>query len=200
MDEPAPSGRAATGQGLSPAILRRIRRWRITPHKDAAGPTGNRTGSGLSEGMDAARDWTNPGIASAGRGHNGWAMKIKEIAFTGYSVTDMKRAKGFYEGVLGLVKSRGFGQIAGDDQWAEYDIGSGCLALITGAGADWPPSPHGTAAALEVDDFDGALAALRANQVPFVWEPKEFPGCRMVVVADPDGNRVVLHQRKSGRD
>ena len=31
-------------------------------------------------------------------------MKITEIAFTGYSVTDMKRAKGFYEGVLGLQK------------------------------------------------------------------------------------------------
>ena len=29
-------------------------------------------------------------------------MQVVEIAFTGYSVTDMKRAKGFYEGLLGL--------------------------------------------------------------------------------------------------
>ena len=75
-------------------------------------------------------------------------MKILEIAFTGYSVTDMTRAKSFYEGVLGLKKSRGFGEQGGNDQWVEYDIGPGCLALMVG-GKDWPPSPHGTAAALE---------------------------------------------------
>ncbi len=30
-------------------------------------------------------------------------MQITEIAFTGYSVIDMKRAKEFYEGLLGRV-------------------------------------------------------------------------------------------------
>jgi catechol 2,3-dioxygenase-like lactoylglutathione lyase family enzyme len=33
-------------------------------------------------------------------------MQIQEIAFTGYSVTDMARAKAFYEGVLGEEISR----------------------------------------------------------------------------------------------
>jgi predicted enzyme related to lactoylglutathione lyase len=71
-------------------------------------------------------------------------VQIIEIAFTGYSVTDMKRAKGFYEGLLGLKKSRAFGQHAGEDQWVEYDIGAGCLALISGAektGRPRPPAP-----------------------------------------------------------
>lgn len=124
-------------------------------------------------------------------------MQIVEIAFTGYSVTDMKRAKEFYEGVLGLKKSRGFGQYEGEEQWVEYDIGAGCLALISGGGKDWPPSPVGTAVALEVDDFEGFVARLREKRVTFIWEPRESPGCWMVVVADPDGNRVVLHHRKS---
>ena len=88
-------------------------------------------------------------------------MKVLEIAFTGYSVTDMKRAKGFYEGLLGLQKSRAFGQHEGEDQWAEYDIGAGCLAIIAGGGDQWPPSPVGTAAAFEVDDFDGCVAKMR---------------------------------------
>jgi predicted enzyme related to lactoylglutathione lyase len=123
-------------------------------------------------------------------------MKILEIAFTGYPVTDMPRAKEFYEGVLGLKKSRGFGQNAGDDQWVEYDIGDGCLALIGGGGKDWPPSPAGSAAALEVDDFKGWTAKLRNHGVTFIWEPRESPACWMAVVADPDGNRVVIHQRK----
>lgn len=123
-------------------------------------------------------------------------MKIVEIAFTGYSVANMKRAKAFYEGVLGLRKSRAFGQHEGDDQWAEYDIGPGCLALITGGIKEWPPGSTGVAAAFEVDDFDGCVAKLRENDVKFVFEPTETPMCRLVVVNDPDNNRVVLHQRK----
>jgi predicted enzyme related to lactoylglutathione lyase len=123
------------------------------------------------------------------------AMQIVEIAFTGYSVTDMKRAKQFYEGLLGLKKSRSWGE-KDEDQWAEYDIGAGCLALIAGGGDEWPPSTAGTAAAFEVDDFDGYVKKLRDAGTKFIWEPKDYPTCRMAVVGDPDGNRVVIHQRK----
>lgn len=123
-------------------------------------------------------------------------MKIVELAFTGYSVSNMKRAKAFYEGVLGLKKSRGFGQHEGEEQWVEYDIGPGCLALITGGGKEWPAGSLGVAVALEVDDFEGALAHLRANHVTFDMGPTESPMCWMVVLHDPDNNRVVLHKRK----
>jgi predicted enzyme related to lactoylglutathione lyase len=126
-------------------------------------------------------------------------MKVTEIAFTGYSVTDMKRAKGFYEGVLGLQKSRGFGEHEGEERWVEYDIGSGCLALIAGGGKNWPPHAAGTAAALEVDDFDGFVNKLRESGVNIVWQPQEYPTCWMVVVADPDKNWVVIHHRKANR-
>jgi predicted enzyme related to lactoylglutathione lyase len=124
-------------------------------------------------------------------------MKITEIAFTGYSVIDMKRAKGFYEGVLGLRKSRGFGQHDGEEQWVEYDIGPACLALISGGDQIWPPSTAGTAVALEVEDFDACVAELTAKNVKVVFPARESPQCRMIVVADPDGNWVVLHKRKS---
>ncbi len=123
-------------------------------------------------------------------------MQILEIAFTGYSVTDMDRAKGFYEGVLGLKKSRSYGEQPGQEQWVEYGIGAGCLALICG-GKDRPPSPVGTAAALEVDDFQAYVDKLRAAKVKILFEPMETPVCHMVTVADPDGNRVVIHRRKT---
>ena len=123
-------------------------------------------------------------------------MKILEIAFTGYSVTDMKRAKSFYEGLLGLERSRAFGKHEGEDQWVEYDIAGGCLAIIAGGGKDWPPSPEGTAAAFEVDDFNAYVDMLRENHIKFIFEPYESPMCWMAVVADPDGNRVVIHKRK----
>lgn len=123
-------------------------------------------------------------------------MPITELAFTGTSVTDMKRARAFYEGVLGLKKSRGFGAKDGEDQWVEYDIGTGCLAIISSAPEQWPPHAAGTAPAFEVDDFEGFVKKVRAAGVKFVWEPRESPMCWMAVIADPDGNWVVLHQRK----
>jgi predicted enzyme related to lactoylglutathione lyase len=122
-------------------------------------------------------------------------MRITEIAFTGYPVTDMARAQSFYEGTLGLTASRTWGDQA-NPQWVEYDIGGGCLALITGAGADWPPANAGPAAALEVDDFDGYIQRLKAAGTTFFWEPQESPVCWMAVVLDPDQNRVVIHHRK----
>lgn len=123
-------------------------------------------------------------------------MQTVEIAFVGYSVADMKRAREFYEGVLGLKKSRGFGQHEGEEQWIEYDIGAGCLAIISGGGEQWPPGSTGVAAALEVDDFDGYVAKLRASGAQFVFEPYESPMCWTCVVNDPDGNRIAIHKRK----
>lgn len=124
-------------------------------------------------------------------------MKITEIAFTGYSVTDMKRARGFYEGFLGLKQSRAFGQHDGEDKWVEYDIGAGCLALISGGGKDWPPSTAGTAAVFEVDDIAAYAAEVEKCDIKIVFPLRESEPCWMLVIADPDGNWVVLHQRKA---
>ena len=122
-------------------------------------------------------------------------MKVLEIAFTGYCVTDMKRAKEFYEGVLGLTLSRSFGD--GDPfEWAEYDIGPSTLALIKGGGDEWKPSPDGTAAALEVDDFDAYVAKIKSSGVKVIFDVYESPICWMITVADPDGNRIAVHHRK----
>lgn len=122
-------------------------------------------------------------------------MNFKEIAFTAYPVTDMARARAFYEGVLGLTVARSFGD---PPQWLEYDIGSGCLALVSGGGDSWPPANAGPSAALEVDDFPGALEKLKAAKVKFLWEAAEYPPCWMAVILDPDENRIGLHHRKNG--
>ncbi len=122
-------------------------------------------------------------------------MRITEIAFTGYPVTDMARARAFYEGPLGLTVSRTWGE-NDNPNWVEYDIGSGCLAIVTGANADWPPANGGPAAAFEVDDFQGYIQRLRDAGTKFLWEPQETPVCWMAVVLDPDENRVVIHHRK----
>ena len=78
----------------------------------------------------------------------------------------------------------------------EYDIGTATLGIGCAPGM-WNPSPKGASAALEVEDFDEALATVRARSISVVMGPHDFPPCRMVVIADPDGNRLTLHKRKT---
>ncbi len=122
-------------------------------------------------------------------------MKVVEIAFTCYPVTDLRRARTFYEDVLGLAESRFFG--AGDVGFVEYDIGPGTLA-ITNMAPEWKPSAGGGSVGLEVDDFDEAMARCKARGCVFGLEPMDTPVCRMAVVLDPDGNSVTIHRRKAG--
>lgn len=124
-------------------------------------------------------------------------LKVTEIAFSCYPVTDMARARRFYEGVLGLKPTMVVGETGGM-QWTEYDIGPGTLAL--GAGApDWKPRSDGCSVGLEMEDFDAAIAHLRAHQVQFTMEPFPTPVCRMAFISDPDGNTICIHKRKAGR-
>jgi predicted enzyme related to lactoylglutathione lyase len=120
-------------------------------------------------------------------------MKITEIAFSCYPVTDMARARKFYEDVLGLKATSLFGE-PGGMQWTEYDIASGTLAL--GAGApDWQPRGDGCSVGLEVEDFDPAIAHLKAHGVKFKMEPFPTPVCQMAMISDPDGNTICIHKR-----
>lgn len=120
-------------------------------------------------------------------------LKVTEIAFSCYPVTDMERARKFYEGVLSLKSTATYGT-PGGMQWTEYDLGPGTLAL--GAGApDWQPRPDGCSVALETEDFDEAIAHLKRQQVKFRMEPISTPVCRMAMISDPDGNTICIHKR-----
>lgn len=120
-------------------------------------------------------------------------IRYKEISFVAYPVTRMARSRKFYEKVLGL-KPNSFSSGQRKLMWMEYDIGPGTLAI--GVSDEFKPSKQGASAALEVVDFDAAIAHLKKHRVKFVIGPKEFPSCRMVMFRDPDGNQVSLHQRK----
>ena len=119
-------------------------------------------------------------------------MKVKEIGFVGIPVTDVARARKFYEGVIGLKRAGEFME----GRWIEYEIGKDTLA-IANVGMDWRPSNQGTSAAIEVEDFDSAIADLKRADVPFAAEAFETPVCHMAVVQDPDGNKLIIHKLKS---
>lgn len=122
------------------------------------------------------------------------AIRVLEFAFTGYPVTDMARARAFYENVLGLKTSMVWEQSG--RAWVEYDVGGHTLALANSA-PQWKPSSDGPALALEVEDFDATVAALRQRGTRFTVEPLEVPTCRLAVVLDPDGNSIAIHHRKA---
>jgi len=117
----------------------------------------------------------------------------KDIAFVAYPVINIAHAHSFYEGVLCLKPNA---PVKSETQpWIEYDIGSGTLGI--GCSPQWLPSQDGASVALEVEPFDAAVATLRQQQVPIIIGPMEMPGCHMVTVRDPDGNKLTLHWRKN---
>ncbi|MGC2354017.1 MAG: VOC family protein [Candidatus Udaeobacter sp.] len=118
-------------------------------------------------------------------------MKIKKIGFVAIPVTDIPRARKFYEEVVGLTVSD---EMMGG-KWIEYGVGEDTLA-IANVSDTWRPSDQGTGAALEVEDFDEAIQRLKDQHVRFAAEPFETPCCHMAVVQDPDGNKLMIHKLK----
>ncbi|MAS92901.1 MAG: glyoxalase [Verrucomicrobiales bacterium] len=123
-------------------------------------------------------------------------MKVQEIAFSVYPVTDIPRAREFYEGLLGLTPTMDHEMEGG--HWIEYDIGPGTLAV--GKNPAMLPSRDGCSVALEVEDFDSAIDELKAANVEFEFGPIDTGVCHMAFVRDPDGNSIGIHKRKANRD
>ena len=116
---------------------------------------------------------------------------VKGIAYTMYPVTDMKRARKFYEEDLGLKPERDF-----RGEWVEYHLWDNCFAITTMRNGKMKPSADsGGSVAFEVQDVDDFVAQLKNKGVPIKVEPFSTPVCRMAVVLDPEGNALTLHTK-----
>ena len=116
---------------------------------------------------------------------------VQRLAFIGYPVEDMARARKFYEEVIGLKVETEFGE-----SFIEYALGEG-VTFTLGKMDGWNPSDNGSYAALEVEDYDAAMEKLRANDVKFEMETQDFPNCRMSIIYDTEGNKIMIHKLKS---
>lgn len=115
---------------------------------------------------------------------------FKDVAFVVYPVNDVKASRAFYESTLGFAVTANW-----DDQWVEYDVGQGTLA-ITAADEKHQAGARGATLALEVVDLDAAVAHMNAHAVPIVEGPFDSPACRGCVIRDPSGNELILHAKK----
>ncbi len=119
---------------------------------------------------------------------------FKKVAFTMYPITDVARARKFYEETLGL--KRGSMGNQGESYWIEYDLPEGgCLAL-TNFVPDKPSDAAGGTVAFEVEDLDRLMTDLKAKGVTFKSDIIHSPVCRMAVCLDSEGNSILLHQLK----
>ena len=122
------------------------------------------------------------------------SIQVKELAFVFHAVTDIPRARKFYEGYLGLKV--GLQTEFGPGQWwIEYDVAGQAIAICNAI----PANPQ-SSLALEIADLDGARATAKSTGVELVGDVMEFPPCRAFRVKDPDGNEITLHQRKAKPD
>lgn len=120
------------------------------------------------------------------------SIQVTEVAFVFHAVTDVARARKFYEELLGLKVGMQL-EFAPGQWWIEYDIAGQALG-ISNAMPDGKPAASLT---LEVTDLDAALATAQAAGVTLAFPIMEFPPCRMFGIKDPDGNQIGLHQRKA---
>jgi lactoylglutathione lyase len=113
---------------------------------------------------------------------------ITGVDLFGYFTSDPQRSIAFYRDVLGLTLT----EITGEGRGAEFTFADG-----TTFGVYRPDEPQtGAAVMFAVSDIHAALPRLRERGAQ-LSEPQETPVCFMSFGADPDGNTVIIHQRKT---
>lgn len=121
-------------------------------------------------------------------------MEVRAVDSVLYKVSNLNRAIEFYRDTLGLPLESTF-----RGAWAELTAEQLAIALGRPEADRSSPGPGtGAEVALAVSDVKAAVEDLRAKGVSILREAGEAPVCHMALVADPDGNRIWLHQRKDG--
>src|SRR4051812_16786993 len=100
-------------------------------------------------------------------------IQVKELAFIFHPVTDVPRARKFYEGFLGLKTGMQV-ELAPGQWWIEYDIAGIALGI-----SNVMPGDHAKNVVLEVADLDTALAAAQKENITIKQGITDFKPCRM---------------------
>ena len=123
---------------------------------------------------------------------------FKRIDHIELVTADPERAERFYTGVLGF-KVRSRATVPGGLQLVYLDLGDTTVELLTYT--EPPPGPAAEGLrlgyrmmALEVEDMQQALDALKKQAIEAVWGPIMRPTYARAEIRDPDGNHIELRQ------
>ncbi len=112
---------------------------------------------------------------------------IKGMDIAAYLVKDPQAAIAFYRDVLGMTPT----EIDDQGRGAEFTLADGSTFGV------WKPEEGGTGGAImfAVDDAKSAVEHYRARGLQ-LSDPMESPVCIMALGQDPEGNALIIHQRK----
>jgi len=113
---------------------------------------------------------------------------INGIDIAAYLVKDPQAAIAFYRDVLGMTPT----EIDDEGRGAEFTLADGSTFGV------WKPEGGETGGAImfAVSDAKDAVEHYRARGLK-LSDVMESPACFMSFGADPEGNAIIIHQRKS---
>jgi catechol 2,3-dioxygenase-like lactoylglutathione lyase family enzyme len=104
---------------------------------------------------------------------------------------DFEAADEFYGGVLGLERSKRWGDMPA----GEFETGNLTIAVMQTDAFGIDFVPHSTPVEFHVDDFEAAKAELETRGVDFQGDTLDSGVCWQAFFRDPDGNLLAIHHR-----
>ncbi len=120
-------------------------------------------------------------------------MKIVDVAFVAYPSDDVAATRAWYEKMLGLAFAGAYVE-DGVEKYDEAHLATSCFSLMASEWVGRPPGA-GAGAVFEVDDIDAAMSELRDKGVT-IDGVFDGPVCKQASFADPEGNKITLHERR----
>ena len=114
---------------------------------------------------------------------------ITGVDLCAYFTADPQRSIAFYRDILGLTPT----ELDEEGRGAEFTLADGSTFGV------WKPEEgektSGGCVMFAVADAQAAVARIRQRGVT-ATDPLETPVCHMAFAEDPDGNPIIIHQRK----
>ena len=123
-------------------------------------------------------------------------MNVTGVDFIAIPTQDFERADAFYGDVLGLERSKRWGDMPA----GEFETGSAHDRADAVRRVRHRVPSHSHPIAFQVDDVEAAREELEGKGVEFAADTIDSGVCHMAHFRDPDGNALMLHHRYAPKD
>ena len=123
-------------------------------------------------------------------------MNVTGVDFIAIPTQDFERADAFYADVLGLERSKRWGEMPA----GEFETGTVTIALMQSDAFGLEFGHHSHPVAFQVDDVHATREELEGKGVEFMGDIIDSGVCHMAPFKDPDGNALMLHHRYAPKD
>ena len=123
-------------------------------------------------------------------------MNVTGVDFIAIPTQDFDRADAFYADVLGLERSKRWGNMPA----GEFETGTVTIAIMQSDAFGLEFGHHSHPVAFQVDDVHATRKELEGQGVEFLADTIDSGVCHMAPFKDPDGNQLMLHHRYAPKD